>query len=309
MFTSLTASRVRLSLSGTGSWVCSVVRCTDSREPTASPSAEALGYSLSVRFADEDKITLEAKLYMKSSPPIRVILLDIEGTTTPISFVHEVLFPYARAHVKSYLTAHLDSPETIASLAQLRKEQALDTERALDPPALVTDTRAAKINSIVAYVEWLIDRDRKSTGLKALQGEIWKQGYLDGTLRAPLFADVLPALERWRRGGLRVAIFSSGSMLAQKLLFAHTQAGDVTEFIESYFDTTTGPKAAIESYQLIAADLGVKADEILFISDVAAELDAARDAGFQTLLCVRPGNYPQPDHDHRIISSFDEVAW
>jgi enolase-phosphatase E1 len=245
---------------------------------------------------------------MRSSPPIRGILLDIEGTTTPISFVHEVLFPYARAHVKNYLTAHLDLPETIAGLAQLRKEHALDTERALDPPALVTDTRAAEINSIVAYVEWLIDRDRKSTGLKALQGEIWKQGYLDGTLQAPLFADVLPALERWRRAELRVAIFSSGSMLAQKLLFAHSQAGDVTEFIEFYFDTTTGPKAAMESYQLIAADLGVTAGEMLFISDVAAELDAAADAGFKTSLCVRSGNYPQPDHDHRIISSFDEVA-
>ena len=238
---------------------------------------------------------------------MRAILLDIEGTTTPISFVHEVLFPYARAHVKNHLTAHLDSPETFASLAQLRTEHALDTERVLEPPALVTGTRAAEINSVVAYVEWLIDRDRKSTGLKALQGEIWKQGYLDGTLQAPLFADVLPALQRWRHAGLIIAIFSSGSVLAQKLLFAHTQAGDVTGFINSYFDTTTGPKAVMESYQLIAAELGVKADEILFISDVAAELGAARDAGFHTLLCVRPGNYPQPDHDHRIISSFDEV--
>jgi len=245
---------------------------------------------------------------MRSSPGIRGLLLDIEGTTTPISFVHEVLFPYARAHVKSYLTAHLDSPETIASLVQLRKEHAFDTERVLEPPLLFTDTTAAEIDSIVAYVEWLIDRDRKSTGLKALQGEIWKEGYLDGTLQAPLFADVLPALERWRRAGLIIAIFSSGSVLAQKLLFAHTQAGDVTKFIESYFDTTTGPKAAIESYQLIGAGLGVKVDEMLFISDVAAELDAARDAGFHTLLCVRPGNSPQPGHDHRIIASFDEVA-
>jgi enolase-phosphatase E1 len=245
---------------------------------------------------------------MTASPPIRGILLDIEGTTTPISFVHEVLFPYARANVKSYLTAHLDLPETINSLAQLSQEHAIDIEQGLEPPALGNATRVAEINSVVAYVEWLIDRDRKSTGLKALQGEIWKQGYLDGTLQASLFADVLPALERWRQAGLRISIFSSGSVLAQKLLFAHTQAGDVTEFIESYFDTTTGPKAATESYQLIGADLGVKADELLFISDVAAELDAARDAGFHTLLCVRPGNYPQPDHDHQIISSFDEVA-
>jgi enolase-phosphatase E1 len=239
--------------------------------------------------------------------PIRSILLDIEGTTTPISFVHEVLFPYARAHVKSYLDAHFDSPETIDSLAQLSQEHTIDIERGLEPPALVTDSRAAEINSVVAYVEWLIERDRKSTGLKALQGEIWKQGYRDGTLQAPLFADVLPALQRWRRAGLRIAIFSSGSVLAQKLLFAHTDAGDVTKLIDCYFDTTTGPKTVVESYRLIADELGVPAEEMLFISDVIAELDAATGAGFKTTLCVRPGNHFQPDHDHRRISSFEEV--
>jgi enolase-phosphatase E1 len=245
---------------------------------------------------------------MTSSPPIRGILLDIEGTTTPISFVHEVLFPYARANVKSYLTAHLDLPETINSLAQLSQEHAIDIAQGLEPPALGKATRAAEINSVVAYVEWLIDRDRKSTGLKALQGEIWKQGYLDGTLQASLFADVLPALERWRRAGLRISIFSSGSVLAQKLLFAHTDAGDITELIDCYFDTTTGPKNVGESYRLIADELGVPAEEMLFISDVVGELDAARGAGVNTLLCVRPGNHSQPDNDHPIISSFDEVA-
>ena len=131
-------------------------------------------------------------------------------------------------------------PETINSLAQLSKEHEIDIERSLEPPALANATRAAEINSIVAYVEWLIDRDRKSTGLKALQGEIWKQGYLDGTLQASLFADVLPALERWRQDGLRVSIFSSGSVLAQKLLFAHTDAGDVTK--PRGFDTRPDPR-------------------------------------------------------------------
>lgn len=245
---------------------------------------------------------------LMNSGRIRGILLDIEGTTTPISFVHDVLFPYARTQVKSYLTRYLDSPETAANLAQLRKEHASDVAQDLKPPALLNETRDAEINSLMSYIEWLIDRDRKSSGLKELQGKIWKQGYLDGTLQAPLFPDVLPALERWRRAGLRIAIFSSGSVLAQKLLFGHTQAGDVTTFIDSYFDTTTGPKLAMESYRLIAADIAVPVQEILFISDVATELDAAKGAGFQTRLCIRPGNQPQPNQSHQIISSFEEVV-
>jgi enolase-phosphatase E1 len=244
-----------------------------------------------------------------NSRRIRGILLDIEGTTTPISFVHDVLFPYARTHVKSYLAKYLEFPETTANLVQLRKEHASDIEQDLQPPALFNETRDAEITSLISYVEWLIDRDRKSSGLKELQGKIWKQGYLDGFLQAPLFPDVLPALERWRRAELRIAIFSSGSVLAQKLLFGHTQAGDVTKFIDSYFDTTTaGPKLSMESYRLIAEDIAVPAKEMLFISDVAVELDAAGAAGYQTRLCVRPGNQPQPNQKHRIISSFDEVV-
>ena len=168
---------------------------------------------------------------------IRGILLDIEGTTTPIAFVHEVLFPYARSRIRNYLAEHFDSAETLADLAKLRDEHAADVKQNLNPPALVVGPRDAEIDSFVAYVQWLIDRDRKSTGLKSLQGKIWRQGYLEGTLKAPLFADVAPALERWHRDGLKISIFSSGSTLAQKLLFAHTEAGDLTRFIDNYFDT------------------------------------------------------------------------
>jgi enolase-phosphatase E1 len=159
-------------------------------------------------------------------------------------------------------------------------------------------------------VNWLIDRDRKSTGLKSLQGKIWKQGYSDGTLKAQLFADVRPALERWRRAGLKISIFSSGSSLAQKLLFAHTEAGDLTRFIDNYFDTTVGSKTDAASYRQIASALSLPAQEILFISDVVPELEAAGAAGMRTLLCVRPGNdsqhlaerYPQ-------IRDFDEIQF
>ena len=239
---------------------------------------------------------------------IRAILLDIEGTTTPIAFVHQVLFSYARSQVKNFLTEHFGSAELLADLERLREEHAIDLKQSLQPPALVEGQREAEIDFIVAYVSWLMDRDRKSTGLKSLQGKIWKQGYLDGSLKALLFADVAPALERWRRAGLKISIFSSGSALAQKLLFAHTEAGDLTGFISDYFDTTVGSKTDVASYRQIAAALGLKASEVLFISDVVDELAAARGAGMQTVLCVRPGNHPQPFAErYQNIQTFAEI--
>lgn len=240
---------------------------------------------------------------------IRGILLDIEGTTTPIAFVHEVLFRYARSRVKNYLGVDFDSAETRADIAGLRKEHANDVEQDLKPPALVDGPRDVEIASIVAYLDWLMDRDRKSTSLKSLQGRIWRQGYRDGTLKASVFADVAPALERWHNAGLKISIFSSGSILAQKLLFAHTEIGNLTNFIDDYFDTTSGSKTEIESYQHIASAFQLPVGTILFISDVVAELDAAEAAGMQTLLCGRPGNHPQPlSRRHRIIQSFDEIS-
>ena len=247
------------------------------------------------------------KNYRPITAGIRGILLDIEGTTTPISFVHEVLFPFARDRVGSFLTAHWDSAEVISDLALLREQHATDTEQGATPPPLIEAPPDAHIESITGYIHWLIDQDRKSTGLKSLQGKIWKDGYLERTLRAPLFADVLPALERWQGAGLKVGIFSSGSVLAQQLLFAHTEAGDAARFIDAYFDTTTGAKASSESYEKIAAALSLDASQVLFISDVVAELDAARGAGMEALLCLRPGNHPQPASDHQAIESFGGV--
>ena len=237
---------------------------------------------------------------------IRGVLLDIEGTTTPIAFVHEVLFSYARSEVRSFLREHFVSTELLADLQQLREEHAIDMKQNLHPPALLESPRDAEIDSFGEYVSWLIDRDRKSTGLKSLQGKIWKQGYIDGTLKAELFADVAPALERWRQAGLKISIFSSGSSLAQKLLFAHTEAGDLTRFIDNYFDTTVGSKTDVASYLRIASALHLPAREVLFISDVVPELDAAGAAGMQTLLSVRPGNQPQPSAErYQIIRDFD----
>src|SRR5687767_11425478 len=150
---------------------------------------------------------------------VRGILLDIEGTTTPISFVHDVLFSYARAYAREFLKNNQDSHEVRADIALLRQEHAADVSQNLQPPESIAD-----------YIDWLIDRDRKSTGLKSLQGKIWREGYVNGTLKAQVFDDVRPAFERWQQTGLQISIFSSGSVLAQQLLFAHTNDGDLTPF-------------------------------------------------------------------------------
>jgi enolase-phosphatase E1 len=219
------------------------------------------------------------------------ILLDIEGTTTPITFVYDVLFPFARAHAAEYL-AHAD-------LSDLRREYEEDERASHHPP----DWAAGPIQ----YVHWLMDQDRKSTALKRIQGEIWLAGYRRGELHGEVFADVPPALERWQLNNIDVRIFSSGSVLAQKLLFSSTAAGDLTRFLKGYFDTTTGPKNVADSYSRIAQSIDLTPSDIVFVSDIVRELDAARGAGMKTFLCVRPGNHPQPLNDHAVIRSFEEL--
>ena len=244
-----------------------------------------------------------------SGENISAILIDIEGTTTPIAFVYEVLFPFARARVRDYLEQHFDLAEIQDDLSRLRDEHNADFVQDLNPPALTTGSVEAAIDSFVAYFHWLMDRDRKSTGLKALQGRIWQQGYADGKLKSQVFPDVPTAFERWHEAGLSLSIFSSGSILAQQLLFAHTEAGDLTWFLDRYFDTTTGPKSAAESYRDIAAALDQAPAQVVFISDVIVELEAARSAGMKTLLCVRPGSHPQTlTHTHPSIRTFAEIA-
>jgi enolase-phosphatase E1 len=221
---------------------------------------------------------------------VRAILLDIEGTTTPIAFVHDVLFSYAREHVAEFLKANSAADD----VALLRQEHAVDVKEGRNPPPLTTE-----------YVHWLIALDRKSTGLKSLQGKIWRQGYEEGSLQSQVFADVAPAFQRWRERGLRISIFSSGSVLAQQLVFAHTEAGDLTRFIDSYFDTNVGKKGEAESYRKIAETMELEPEQILFISDVVTELEASNEAGMRTIMSIRPGNEPQPQYP--AIRSFDEI--
>jgi enolase-phosphatase E1 len=236
-----------------------------------------------------------------------VILLDIEGTTTPIDFVYETLFPYARAHMREFTTASLSSGELAEDLSGLIKEHAADVAAGHCPPSIPGDPKN-HTDPLVQYLLWLMDQDRKSTSLKSIQGKIWRAGYNTGELKSEVFPDVAPAFERWTRQGRQIAIYSSGSVLAQKLLFANTHAGDLTRFITAYFDTNVGPKKDVGSYSRIAAALKIDPREIAFVSDVVAELEAARLAAFDALLSVRPGNPPQTRPDrYRIVGSFAEV--
>jgi enolase-phosphatase E1 len=234
---------------------------------------------------------------------VRVVLLDIEGTTTPIAFVHDVLFSYARARLNAYLRAHVAEDELRGVIATLRVEWLDDAKAKLEPPPWAL----ADLPAAARYLEWLMDRDRKSPGLKRLQGDIWRAGYRDGTLKGEVFADVPAALTRWKAAGLDVAIYSSGSVAAQKMLFGTTAYGDLTPLLSGFFDTTVGPKIATDSYCRIASALGCETTRMLFLSDASSELDAARSAGCQTLMTVRPGNAPPSVAPERTIHSFDEI--
>jgi enolase-phosphatase E1 len=243
-----------------------------------------------------------------SAGDTRALVLDIEGTTTPVEFVYQVLFPFARAHAAEYLDQEWGSEACRAALGLLRAEHAADAAHHEMPPAWIDAPLAAHHASAAAYVGWLMDRDRKSSGLKALQGEIWRRGYQSGELRGHVFPDVSPALARWHGLRLEVFIYSSGSVLAQRLLFQTTSAGDLTRFLSGYFDLAVGPKGAPDSYRRIAEMLGAPAAHLLFISDTAAELDAASVAGFRTLLCVRSSALPAGESGHPVIRTFSDIV-
>jgi len=226
---------------------------------------------------------------------VAAVLLDIEGTTTPIAFVYQTLFPYVRAQLARYLDQHAATPQLASVIDRLERERAADPDA---PPS----------GPIAGYIEWLMDRDRKSTPLKDLQGLMWEAGYHRGELIGDVYGDVPRALTRWQDEGIGVGIFSSGSVLAQRLLFSYSTAGDLTSLIRWYFDTTVGSKREAVSYRRIADRMAIAPDSILFVSDVVPELDAAHDAGMQTRLSIRSGNAAQPEgHAHQIIRDFDEL--
>jgi enolase-phosphatase E1 len=234
----------------------------------------------------------------------RVILLDVEGTTTPISFVYNKLFPYARSHMRAWLGEHHTDTEVRDALVHLDKENIADVRSGAPLFSLANDHQSSA-DSAAAYCLWLMDRDRKAAPLKTIQGLIWQEGFKQGELQGEVFADVPTSLSEWRGKGCRIAIYSSGSVTAQQLIFRHTPYGNLLPLIDAFFDTRVGPKQDVKSYGNILNALVAQAHEALFISDAPAELDAASLAGFSVALAVRPGNSPQPNPlSYRVVHSF-----
>lgn len=236
----------------------------------------------------------------------RGILLDIEGTTSSISFVYDVMFPFVRRELDSYLRAHWRESALAAACDAIARDAGQSSLAAWCAGA---KDATARQEIVKAEVLRLMDADIKSTGLKALQGLIWDAGFTSGEMKAHLYEDVPPALAAWNAAGIDVRIYSSGSVQAQKLFFGHTIAGNLLPLFRGHFDTTAGPKKEAASYASIAAAFPLPPHEILFVSDVAAELDAAKQAGLQTALCLRPGNAAaKTGHGHEEIRSFAEIT-
>lgn len=225
--------------------------------------------------------------------PIRAILTDIEGTTSSIAFVHDVLFPYAREHLPSFVRTHADEPEVRRCLQETARE-------ARRPDAGTEEL-------IGVLIGW-IDEDRKATPLKALQGMLWERGYATGAYRSHVYPDVPGRLREWKAAGLRIYVYSSGSVPAQKLLFAHTEAGDLTPLFDGYFDTRTGAKREQAAYARIVGEIGFAPAQVLFLSDVVAELDAARAAGLGTVLVCRGREGCPPEPAHICVSDFAQIV-
>jgi enolase-phosphatase E1 len=234
------------------------------------------------------------------------ILLDIEGTTSSVRYVYDVLFPYARKQLESFLRQHWSNASTQRACDLIARDAGAASFAEWTRNLCETDARA----KVTAEVARLMDGDVKATGLKELQGLIWQRGYDGGELVSHVYPDVPPALKSWAERTPDIRIYSSGSVAAQKVFFAHTSAGDLTPLLRGYYDTTTGPKREKTSYERIAADFRIPAAEIVFVSDVVAELDAAKAAGLQTVISLRPENAPvAAGHTHPAIRSFDEIQF
>lgn len=235
----------------------------------------------------------------------RGILLDIEGTTSSISFVHDVMFPFVLERLEAFLHAHADRADVLQTCEQIARDAGFDSLAAWQQQ--FPDQPTAEL--VQAEVRRLMAADVKATGLKALQGLIWQGGFDSGLLQSHVYPDVIPAIQRWWTLGCDVRIYSSGSIAAQKLFFGHVVGlGDCLHLFSGHYDTTSGNKKERESYLTIARDWGMQPDEILFISDIAGELQAAQEAGVRVLGSVRPGNAPlPPELGIECITRFDEV--
>ncbi|MDQ7731990.1 acireductone synthase [Halomonas sp. SpR1] len=226
-----------------------------------------------------------------SNPAVRAVVTDIEGTTTDINFVHKVLFPYAQAKLPDFLRANADTPAVVEQINAVRREMGQPD---------------ASLDAVIAQLLHWIETDQKVTPLKALQGMVWADGYQRGDFTGHLYSDVAPTLHQWKDSGKALYVYSSGSVQAQKLLFGYSDEGDLTPLFSGYFDTHIGHKREASAYQQIIAELDLPAEAVLFLSDVVEELDAAKQAGMQTLHLVREGT--QAGNTHACVTRFDEIA-
>lgn len=223
---------------------------------------------------------------------IRAIVTDIEGTTSSLSFVHEVLFPYAREHIAEFVRCHAEEPAVAPHLDDARLAAGEDLS----------------LDGVIEQLLTWIEQDKKITPLKALQGMIWEAGYKDGNFTGHVYADAVEHLTKWHAAGIRLYVFSSGSVRAQQLLFGYSDAGDLTPLFSGYFDTRIGNKRETAAYQAIAGDIGLPAPEILFLSDIKEELDAAKSAGMQTVWLVR-NSEPDPRAAHQQVRDFSQIRF
>lgn len=236
----------------------------------------------------------------------RVILVDIEGTTSSVRFVYDEMFPFVRRELASFLQSNASRPDVLAAATQIAKDAGKRSLREL----VGADDLSSPVSQeqLAAEVLRQMDADLKATGLKELQGLIWEAGFKSGQLRAHVYDDVPVAMKQWRDAGFELRIYSSGSIQAQKLFFGHTIAGDLLPLLSGHYDTTSGGKREAASYARIVNDIGVAPTEVLFLSDISAELDAAKQSGLQTGLLLRPGNATQENQQqHPAIASFAEI--
>jgi enolase-phosphatase E1 len=236
----------------------------------------------------------------------RVILLDIEGTTSSVRFVYDEMFPYVRRELAEFLEHQAGRDDVLKAARQIAADAGKASLRDLvGSDDLTSDAAQQRLTNEVLRQ---MDADLKATGLKELQGLVWEDGFKSGALLAHVYDEVPDVLRRWKLAGYELRIYSSGSIQAQKLFFGHTVSGNLLPLLSGHYDTTIGSKREADSYRRIVSDLGCPAREVLFLSDIVPELDAAQEAGLQTMLVLRPGNAPQENTaGHPSLRSFDEL--
>lgn len=241
----------------------------------------------------------------------KTVICDIEGTTSSISFVKDVLFPYALKHVEEYLKTHWKEDATKTVVAALREQADEDKKAEVEGVVTIpTEDSEDVIPDVVKNVEWQMSLDRKTGALKTLQGLVWAQGYKDGTIKGHVYEDVKKALEQWSEGGRKVYVYSSGSVDAQKMLFEHSEQGDLVKYVSGYYDTKIGAKQEKDSYEALLKKVETTGEDALFLTDVVAEAKAAKEAGLNVVLLDRPGNAELSEDDRKefpVISSFSDL--